>query len=252
MGASHRHVREMKVTEEESAGGGHGPASDGHDPTSKNHQSVEHRAWWATIKALTWTRVGAAIGALGLIAALVFGLVSACGSDEPAAPGPSQSGTGNNYCADGSTCDVDVNITHVQEIVQEAAAASGGDEAEFKKNLKAADGAAEPPKGSAPYPFVVIDTGELGLFARTTNVMNGVRVGNAGNRALVWANCIEQSDFTPSDVTNNAGPQWVQVRWKHLEGGQVRGLSEPNETQAAWMYRGGLEPVGHNGDIPRC
>lgn len=243
-----------EVTEEEPVGGDHDPVSRGHDPINKNHKPVEHRALWATVKTLHWTRIAVVLTGLGVIVGLVFGLVSACGSDDPVASTPSQAGTGNNYCTGGSTCDVDVNITHVQEIVQEATAAAGGDDAELKKQLRAAAGATEPSTGSGPYPFLVVDTEELGLFARTTNVMNSVRVGNAGNRATVWANCVARSDFTPSDVTgeNNVGPLWVQVRWKHLDGGQTRGLSEPNETQTAWMYRGDLEPVGHNGDIPSC
>lgn len=237
------------MVKEEPAGGREGPAG-GHDPTSENHKPVGHGPRSTARRTLHWTRVAAVLTGLGVIVGLVFGLVGACSPDEPEAPG----GDGNVNCTGGSTCDVDVNITHVREIVQKAAVTAGGDDAEFKKKLRAASGAADSPNESAPYPFVVVDTGELGLFARTTNVMNGVRVGNAGNRALVWANCVEQSDFTPSDVTgeNNVGPQWVQVRWKHLDSGQTRGLSEPDETQTAWMYRGALEPVGHNGDIPRC
>ncbi|GAB3464274.1 hypothetical protein GCM10027436_76210 [Actinophytocola sediminis] len=200
---------------------------------------------------LPLTRLTVVFAGLGVIVGLVFGFASACGPEEPSTP--SQSGAGNVNCSGDSACgDIELNISHVQEIVASASADAGGDDAELKKNLRTVDGATQPPTESAPYPFIVVDTGELGLFARTTNVMNGVRVGNAGNRALVWADCVTQSDFTPSDVTNNAGPQWVRVRWKHLAGGQVRGLSEPNETQTAWMYRGGLEPVGHNGAIPHC
>jgi hypothetical protein len=239
------------VAEEEPTDGPQGPAGGGRDPIATSHKPVELRAWWATIKTLHWTRIAAVIAGLGVIVGLVFGVASACGADEPAAPGPSQR-DGNVDC---TNCgDIDINITHVQEIVQEAAAAAGGDDAELKNQLRGAPGATEPAEDPGPYPFIVVDTGEFGLLARTTNELNGVRVGNAGNRSLVWVNCIEQSDFTPSDVTgeNNVGPQWVQVRWKHRDSGQTRGLSEPNETQTAWMYRGALEPVGHNGDIPRC
>jgi hypothetical protein len=225
------------------------------DPNRDTRNPIEHRALWATIKMLPLARLTVALTGIGMIIGLVFGLVSACGADEPTAATPSQAGTGNVNCTGDSACgDIELNISQVQDAVQTAAATAGNDDVEFKKNLRAAPDAAKPPEGSGPYPFVVVDTEELGLFARTTNTMNGVRVGNAGNRALVWANCLTRSDFTPSGVTgeNNVGPLWVQVRWKHLEGGQVRGLSEPNENQTAWMYRGGLEPVGHNGDIPRC
>lgn len=226
---------------------------------TRNHHNtrnpIEHRARWATIKMLPLARLTAALTGVGMIIGLVFGLVSAYGADEPTAAPPSQTGAGNVNCTGDSACgDIELHISQVQDVVQTAAASAGTNDAVFKNNLRAAPDAVKPPEGSGPYPFAVVDTEELGLFARTTNAMSGVRVGNAGNRALVWANCLTRSDFTPSGVTgeNNVGPLWVQVRWKHLEGGQVRGLSEPNENQIAWMYRGDLEPVGHNGDIPRC
>jgi hypothetical protein len=220
----------------------------------KNQNPLEHRAWWATIKMLPLARWTIFITGLGTIIGLIFGVMSACGTDEPKTSTPSQTGVGNVNCNGDSACgDIELNISQAQEAVQ-AAADAAGDDAEFRENLSGTPGSDEPPQGSGPYPFVVIDTEDLGLFARTTNVMNGVRVGNAGNRTLIWVDCATRNGFTPSgvDTENNIGPQWVQVRWKHQEGGQFRGLSEPNETQTAWMYRGLMEPVGHNGDIPRC
>lgn len=191
-------------------------------------------------------------GALGVIVGVTFGFASACGSDEPPTPGHTQSGSGNVICDNNSSCTIEPE--QAQDIVKDAEGKAGDSDAKLKKSLRGAPGATEPPGEPGPYPFTVVDTANLGLFARTTNVVNGVRVGNTGNRELVWANCVAQSDFTPSDVSgeNNVGPQWVQVRWKHLGSGQTRGLSEPNETQTAWMYRGALEPVGHNGEIPGC
>ncbi|HEX6361000.1 hypothetical protein [Actinophytocola sp.] len=232
------------MDEKEPAAVGQDPASGGHDPKTKN---PAHEG-----RTLHWTRVAAVLTGVGAVGTLVFGIASACGSDDPSTPDVSQKGTGNNYCTEGSTCPV--NVTQVQQIVQDAESVAGSNDTEMRKQLRAAPDATKPPTGSGPYPFLVVDTGDLGLFARTSNVVNGVRVGNSGNHELVWADCMEQSDFTPSDVSGetNVGPLWVQVRWKHLDGGQVRGLSEPNETQTAWMYRGDLEPVGHNGDIPTC
>lgn len=228
------------------------PVAGGRDPISGSHTARTEQPAHVEHRTLHWTRVAAVLTGLGAVATLVFGVASACSADDPPPPGTNQTGTGNNNCTNGSTCSVD--ITHVEQIVRNAEKAAGSDDAELRKQLRAAPGATKPPTGSPPYPFVVVDTGELGLFARTTNVVNGVRVGNTGNHELVWANCVASSDFTPSDVSGetNVGPLWVQVRWKHLDGGQTRGLSEPNETQSAWMYRGTLEPVGHNGDIPDC
>jgi hypothetical protein len=233
------------VDKTESAAKEQDPDGD-HDPESNRPTQVEHRA-------LHWNRLAAVLTGVGAAATLTFGVTSACSPDDPPPPpSPIRQGTGNNNCSGGSTCSV--NITQVEEIVRAAEDVAGSDDSKLRKQLRAAPGATQPPDDPRPYPFLVVDTGDLGLFARTTNVVNGVRVGSTGNHELVWANCVTRSDFTPSDVSGetDVGPLWVQVRWKHLDSGQTRGLSEPNETQTAWMYRGALEPVGHNGDIPAC
>jgi hypothetical protein len=213
--------------------------------------TAEQRSWAATIKALPWARAGVVVGVLGVVIAIVFGVAAACSTDEPPPPGPSQSGNGNVNCGDGATCDVD--IEQVQNVVRQAVDAAG-DDTELREELRADPGAGEPPSGKGPYPFLVVDTGDLGLYARTGNEVQAARVGNTANHALVWADCATRSDFTPGDVSGetDVGPLWVEVRWKHLDGGQSRGLSEPDESQRAWMYRGALEPVGHNGDLPEC
>jgi hypothetical protein len=224
--------------------------TDPKDSTSDSNRTTEERSWIATIKNLSVARWGVVVAVLALIATLVFGLATACGAENPSPVPPSvNQGTGNNNCSAGAVCNVQIS-----QLLQEAVAKSGGDDSELKKQLRAAPGATQPPNGPAPYPFVAVDTAELGLFARTTNVVKASRVGNTGNRSVVWAICMAVTDFTPPDVTgdNNMGPKWMQVHWKHLEGGINRGLSEPNEPQTAWMYRGALEPVGHNGDIPAC
>ncbi|MBN6034197.1 hypothetical protein [Amycolatopsis sp. 195334CR] len=225
------------------------------DPDS-DHSDLERRAHRAAIGNLPVAKWALGVGVLGVAVAVIFGVVSACGPDDtpppPPAPEVNQPGTGNVNCDDGATCTV--TLGQAQQLVQNAATQAGSDDTTLKKTLRAESGASAPPSGPGPYPFVVVDTVDLGLFARTANTVSAVRIGYTANRSLVWANCTARSDFTPSDVTgeNNVGPIWLQVRWKHLPAGTNQGLSEPNETQTAWMYRGALEPVGHNGAIPPC
>jgi hypothetical protein len=192
------------------------------------------------------------VGAVGAVAT-VIGVVVACIPSTPAPGSVNVPGDDNTVNVPSGNC-VQVTGSCTVQILQDALNESSGNDTELKKRLRAAPGASQSPTGSGPWPFVVVDTADLGLFARTTNTVNGTRVGNTANHSLVWANCISESDFTPADVSgeNNVGPEWVQVRWKPLASGIERGLSEPTETQTAWMYRGALEPVGHNGNIPSC
>lgn len=221
----------------------------------------EHETRVATIKTHWLSRWMVALGAIGVVVAIIFGLVSACGPSDP--PGgvnvPGSNNTvnvpsGNCNQVSGGTCTVIQQAAQAVQAVKSAEESSNGDDGELKKRLRAEAGASSKPAGAGPWPFVVVDTHELGLFARTTDTVAGTRVGNTANHELVWATCIAQSDFTPADVSgeNNVGPKWVQVHWKHQPDGLQRGLSEPTEPQMAWMYRGALEPVGHNGDIPTC
>lgn len=208
---------------------------------------TERRTLKATFAEVSVARLTMVLTGLGVVVALVFGVASSCGTDEA----PAQSGVGNTYCTNESTCDVDV--TQAQTIVRGAEAEAGEDDTELRRLLGDATGASEPPDGSGPFPYLVVDTGELGLFARTTNVISADRVGFAGNRSMVWVDCVARSDFTPEvSAVPDVGPRWALVRWKHRDGGQVMGLSEPNESQTAWMYLGALAPVGHNGDVPDC
>ena len=101
---------------------------------------------------------------------------------------------------------------------------------------------------------MVVETDDVGLYARTAGTSQGQRVGLASNRRIVWADCAVSTNFTPQGIEGDtdAGSTWVRVRWKPQEHEQDRADSEPGEAQSAWMYRGYLEPLLHNGGVPRC
>lgn len=166
------------------------------------------------------------------------------------------SGTGNSIsvgpCGQVIYGSCEVELKEDVSRLSEAAPTDDDLKAELAK-----EATAEPATiGPGPWPFMVVDTFEdgidYGLYARTTNRLVGERLGTAANRTLVWVDCAAISDFTPKvDSVTDVGPQWLQVRWKPTEP-NLRGVSEPSGTQRAWMYRGGLVPVKHNGNIPPC
>jgi hypothetical protein len=98
---------------------------------------------------------------------------------------------------------------------------------ELKEKLKGL--AAEPPAGVGPWPFIVVDTGPEGLFARSTPFLQANRLGYIINRSIVWADCRQATDFTPPNPINDVGASWVRIHWKNLEPSQQRFDSDPNE-----------------------
>lgn len=196
-------------------------------------------------RALAWTIVGVVVAVAGVVAAFVL----------PGGGGQSVSGTGNqvnqnsgSQSATGACGQVGTGNSCVVQL-QELAKESPTDE-EFKAGV--AKLGAAPPEEPGPWAFVVVDTGELGLFARSTNELQGSRVGLALNREMVWVDCMATSDFTPPDPTNDVGPVWLKVRWKNDQTSATHMYSDPDDPKRAWMYRGLTVPFGHNGDVPDC
>ncbi|WP_439379377.1 hypothetical protein [Amycolatopsis lexingtonensis] len=219
------------------------PSSNAGDSSGDDHE-LERKAHIATQKSFPWVRWGVIAAVVG-IAVAVVGVVAGCQPQQPTTR------------IDGNTGPVvngDNNVVTIQQVAERAAAVAGADDAKFKEELKKAPGAGEPPASVAPWPYTVVDTGTDGLLARDGNVAKASPVGHAANRALIWVDCIGTSDFTPPMVTgeNNVGPKWAKVRWRHLALPTDRGISDPKESQTAWMYLGALAPIGHNGQIPAC
>lgn len=140
----------------------------------------------------------------------------------------------------GNTC-----VVQLQELAKDTPT-----DDDFKAEIAKRSTSAPVPPG--PWAFVVIDTGELGLFARSANVAQANRLGYALNREVVWADCVATSDFLPPSPGNDVGPRWLKVRWKNDQPGGGHLLSDPGDSKQAWMYRGLTVPFGHNGDIPPC
>jgi len=201
-------------------------------------------------KALLWTVIGVAVAVIAVVVTVVTS--SGGGGGQNA----NVSGTGNNVnqnsgtqnqasgtcgqIGNGNSC-----VVQLQDLSKDTPT-----DGEFKAKLEKLSTAA--PASPGPWAFVIIDTGNLGLFARSANIAQANRVGYAMNRDLVWADCVASSDFTPPDPGNDVGPQWLKVRWKNDQPSSNHMLSDPGDTKQAWMYRGLTVPFGHNGDIPSC
>jgi hypothetical protein len=206
--------------------------------------TVPHRRRWRLPRL--------AIGGAVLLAGAITGVVVAC---QPGLHAKDSVGVGEGnsvVCGQvsaNSTCEV-----KIENSVRDASEDAETD-AEFKADL--ARHATGTPTGEGPWPFVVVDTfvdgTDLGLFARTTNTVKADRLGVAPNRSLIWADCAATSDFQPMDVEgeNKIGPRWLHVRWVPTEPMKLS-ASEPSSNDRAWMYRGNLVPVNHNGHIPDC
>lgn len=203
----------------------------------------------ATVKSILlnrWTLLTSALTTAGTLLAVAV----ACGQDSGSGnQSVAVSGTGNSVNQNSGTCGQVSNnstcVVQLQEAVEQTAKSSPND-GEFKAKL-AKEATADPAGlGPGPWPFVVVDTfidgQDWGLFARTTNREFGQRLGTAANRSMVWADCVVESDFIPPGAAreNDVGPKWLLVRWKPVDPTQ-RSVSEPNETQRAWMYSGHTE-----------
>ncbi|GAA1704117.1 hypothetical protein GCM10009745_59530 [Kribbella yunnanensis] len=119
---------------------------------------------------------------------------------------------------------------------------------EFRKQIAAVS--TDAPAAPAPYQFVVVDTGKLGVKVRTGPETSDMQFGSAGNRSILWVDCQVRSSFD-ADPTTGAGPVWLKVRWPNTTGTEWAN-SQPRDPARGWVYRGYAIPAGHNGDIPAC
>ncbi|GAA2996746.1 hypothetical protein [Actinokineospora diospyrosa] len=223
-------------------------------PSGTNREGEAHEA---TIK--TW-RINRWMIAVAVFAALCTAVGLIIATPDPPAEGVAQGDSGVNSGGTGnspSQCGV-VGAGASCQILEQARShpeqAADADDTGVRAELRARPEANRPPAEPGPWAYAVVDTGALGLFARTTPTIEAARVGNAGNLDIVWADCVATSDFTPQALkeTNNVGPKWVKAHWRHLDAGITRGLSERDQPTTAYFYLGFLEPLGHNGDIPAC
>ncbi|MFD9701276.1 hypothetical protein [Lentzea sp. NPDC059081] len=207
---------------------------------------LEKKSWSAAIHSFSLNKWMLAIAVLGLVVTAILGGVQACSSSG----GTSVEGSGNNVAQNSSSpCGQVINGSCAVEIERSAERESTDepDDAAYKKELAARSTALPRPPG--PWPYVVIDTPPPGLLVRTTNEVEGGKLGLVPNRRVVWVDCTTTSTFTPPVVTgdNNIGPRWAQVRWS-----ETTSASEAKAEKRGWMYLGGLVPFEHNGQVPGC
>ncbi|MBC6447571.1 hypothetical protein [Actinokineospora xionganensis] len=207
---------------------------------------LEEQSWLATVRSLFFNKVSLAVAVIAT-AATVIGLA---GRDPAPAVGGSQSAGSGNGCANVvGTCN---NFQQLRDAAGQAGATAATDD-DLRGRLRSRSDSKATPSGDGPWAFVVVDTATEGLFARRDPRGAVDLVGTVPNRQTVWADCQVADGVVPAvDVANDVGGRWLRVRWRHLDAPSVRGMSEPTETQVAWMYRGFLEPLGQNGDLRSC
>jgi hypothetical protein len=107
--------------------------------------------------------------------------------------------------------------------------------------------------GNGPWPYIVVNTGDQGLYARSTDDIDSERLGAAANRSIVWVDCVSTSDFTPPVADpSNVGPTWLKIRWPNDRQSSQFFSSEPTNASHAYVYSGFAIPLGHSRQIPAC
>jgi hypothetical protein len=199
---------------------------------------------------------------IALVGGIAFAAVACQNDGDNHAQNGAAAGEGNSVVqASGVCANVGPNSSCVVESPEEAKTQvrqldqQTSSDTEMRHLLaKRARGA---PTGDGPWPFVVVDTvvdgNDIGLFARTTSEVRAEHLGVASNHSVVWADCEATSDFMPPDVNGDTdvGPRWLSVRWKPVAPTALS-VSEPNQDDHAWMYRGTLLPLDHDGHVPSC
>ena len=183
-------------------------------------------------KILVWAAVIAAVVAVLTLVVMVW------------QPGGSPfDNRGGNNCSQHSSCTI---TTEVKQILQNP----GADDATVRKQLLDA-GRGRKPTGTGPWPFVVLDTGEVGLEVRNDPGRPGRQIGSLGARTIGWVDCQIRNDFDPGGGSN-PGPVWYRLRWPTNRQGVKFQNSQPSDTFRGWGYAGYLVPAGHDGSIPPC
>jgi hypothetical protein len=110
--------------------------------------------------------------------------------------------------------------------------------------LKELPGADSPPVGPGPFPYVILDTENLGVFVRTGPGADDRRLpGNpmAAEGVMFYADCKVVDGFEGDRRALHDLRTWLKIRWP-----------ERSDVADAWVYGGFSYAVGHNGDIPIC
>lgn len=105
------------------------------------------------------------------------------------------------------------------------------------------------PAGAGPFPYLVVDTAELGLKIRSTGGRDGRQIGSAANRSTLWVDCQLDTGFAPN---NDGVALWLRVRWPNTLETKEFYNSQVSDTHQGWAFAGYAVPAGHDGTIPAC
>ena len=194
-------------------------------------------------RAMQWTAAGVVVTTATIVIPILFSaIVITILSRLPGGQSGTQSGgniTGNNN---------DNNVFKNYQIFQEGLSSDANAE-QVRQRAKRFSNVKPVPPG--PWPFSVIDVGDLGLKIRSSGTKGGQQIGSAAENTAVWADCVLLTDFTPP-AENMVGPRWIRIRWPNNVPTRAYFTSEPSNPFEGWAYAGNLVPAGHNGEIPSC
>lgn len=116
----------------------------------------------------------------------------------------------------------------------------------------------DPPQPPGPWSFLVYNTRvatgqDVGLKVKSAPSADGVQVGTATSRSLIWADCYVINSYNPeahSDV--DVGPKWFKIHWPSNSPGTNFTISSPTDPHLEYVYAGYGLPFKHNGAIPAC
>lgn len=188
-------------------------------------------------RAMQWTAAGVVVAAAAIVIQILF--------REPSSPEmrDGQSGTQSGGNITGNNNVVSNFQTFQQGLGSDANAEHVRQRAKKFSSIK--------PIPPGPWPFRVVDVGDLGLIIRSSGTKSGQQIGSAAEDTAVWADCALLTDFTPP-AENMVGPRWIRIKWPNNVPMRTFFNSEPSSSFEGWAYAGNLVPAGHNGEIPSC
>ncbi len=116
----------------------------------------------------------------------------------------------------------------------------------------------DPPQPPGPWPFLVYNTRvasgqDVGLKVKSAPAADGLPIGTATSRSLVWADCYVVNDYNPEEHSDvDVGPKWLRIHWPSSFPSTDIAMSSPTNRYLGYVYAGYGLPFKHNGSIPAC
>jgi hypothetical protein len=188
-----------------------------------------------TKKTLYWTIAGVIVAVVGVAVAIKA-------LSEPKTPTSSTSQTGSGNVAN-STVGVSLGNNGCVAIGGQCVLSTSSDPESVRQALSKLPNASAPPAGKAPWMFVVVGTGTLGLYVRDGYGESNHRL--PGNPTIaeglaVYVDCRVLNGWN-ADPSTTANGLWYKIRYPQVA-----------NSGNYWVYGGYLQPVGQNGGVPLC